>query len=93
MSLRHWLKRLEREAQGNKVAIPQKDGSVRRFSVAEMGEAYCQCIDMRSPGVSAEETALGAYLLEALDNAAYPQRWHQTYRDVAEIGDVPDLSE
>ena len=93
MSLRHWLKRLEREAQGNKVAIPQKDGSVRRFSAAEMGEAYVQCFDMGSPRVSAEETALGASLLEALENAAYPQQWHQTYFDAASIGDVPDLSE
>jgi hypothetical protein len=32
-------------------------------------------------------------LLEALENAAYPQQWHQTYFDAASIDDVEDLSE
>ena len=92
-SLRKWIAKLERQAQGRQTAIPQKDGSVRRFSMSDLAQAYVQCWDMGSAGVTEEDTAGGRALLEAMENAAYPQRWYQTYFDAASIGDVPDLSE
>ena len=92
--MRKWIAKLERQAQGRQTVIPQKDGTtVRRFSMSDLAQAYVQCCNMGSPEVSAEETAMGRALLEAMENAAYPQQWHQTYFDAASIGDVPDLSE
>ena len=92
-SMRKWIAKLERQAQGRQTVIPQKDGTVRRFSMSDLAQAYVQCCDMGSPGVTEEDTAVGRALLEAMENAAYPQRWYQTYFDAASIGDVPDLSE
>ena len=92
-SMRKWIAKLERQAQGRQTVIPQKDGTVRRFSMSDLAQAYVQCCDMGSPGVTEEDTAGGRTLLEAMENAAYPQRWYQTYFDAASIGDVPDLSE
>ena len=91
--MRKWIAKLERQAQGRQTVIPQKDGTVRRYSMSELAQAYVQCFDMGSPGVIEEDTAGGRALLEAMENAAYPQRWYQTYFDAASIGDVPDLSE
>ena len=61
--------------------------------MCDLAQAYVQCCDMGSPGVTEEDTAVGRALLEAMENAAYPQRWYQTYFDAASIGNVPDLSE
>ena len=54
MGLRGWIKRLEREAQGEMVAIRQPDGSVERFPQSELASAYLDAFD-RAVGRSAPD--------------------------------------
>jgi hypothetical protein len=94
--LRRWIGKLERGAQADKVAIPQRDGTVRRFSVAEMAAAYAGCYELGSSEASPEDKAAALGVLEALKNAAQFRSWHQTYLDAAEMGleldDIKDMS-
>jgi hypothetical protein len=45
MGLRNWVKRLERDARGEMVAISQPDGSVERFPQSELAPAYLDAFD------------------------------------------------
>ena len=45
MGLRGWIKRLERDARGEMVAIRQPDGSVERFPQSELAPAYLDAFD------------------------------------------------
>ncbi len=47
MGLRSWIKRLERDAQGEMIAIPQKDGSVERFPQGVAAEAFLSLCEGR----------------------------------------------
>ena len=40
MGLRRWVKRLEKEAEGETVAVPQKDGKARRFPKSALQESF-----------------------------------------------------
>ncbi len=45
MSLRTWLKRLERESREEFIEIPQKDGTIKRFPQSAGMEALLSLID------------------------------------------------
>jgi hypothetical protein len=47
VGLRDRLKRLEREAEGETLAIPQKDGTVARFPQSAGAEALVSLLDGR----------------------------------------------
>ncbi len=40
MSLRGWIKRLERSSKGELVTFPQEDGSIARFHQDDLAEAF-----------------------------------------------------
>ena len=45
MSLKRWIRRLEREAEEEMVAIPQPDGTVKRFPQSDLMEAFLSSVD------------------------------------------------
>lgn len=47
MGLRDKLKRLEREARGGMIEIPQPDGTLKRFPQSDAAEAYLALMDGR----------------------------------------------
>ncbi len=47
MGLRSWLRRLERDAQGEMIEIPQKDGPVARFPQSVAAEAFLSLCEGR----------------------------------------------
>jgi hypothetical protein len=51
--IRAALKRLEREARGEMISIPQKDGSVKRFRKVETADAYLSPMARMWPGEDA----------------------------------------
>jgi hypothetical protein len=74
--LRGWLGRVERAAEGDLIAIPQRGGTVRRFSSEELAEAY----------TSAYRLALGQGgephpMLEAMRNST-DARWRSMWDDL-----------
>ena len=40
MGLRRWVRRLEKEAEGETVAVPLSDGTVRRFPKSALRESF-----------------------------------------------------
>jgi hypothetical protein len=50
MGLRGWVKRLERDARGYTIEIPQKDGTVRRFPQSAGVEAFANLMDRMGAG-------------------------------------------
>jgi hypothetical protein len=53
MGLRDRLKRLEKEAEGEMVFVPQKDGTVARFPQSACAEALVSLIDGRDHPLAA----------------------------------------
>ncbi len=47
MGLRGWLRRLERDAQGEMIEIPQNDGTVARFPQSVAAEAFLSLCEGR----------------------------------------------
>ena len=80
--MRDRLKRLERRAEGNTVAIPQRDGTVLRFPEHELKAAFINAYS-RSIGEDVPEHPLSA----AARNSTDP-----TWRNSVDAGpeEVPD---
>ena len=96
MGLRGRLQRLERETRKEMVEIPQRDGTVKRFSQSAPWEAFLYLVKVAvGDAPSTEEPEI----FGALRNAREPaQKWMGAfYFDPAEIPartePVPDLSE
>ena len=53
MGLRGWIKRLERDAQGEMIEIPQKDGTVARFPQSAGKDAFMNLMDRLGAGEDA----------------------------------------
>jgi hypothetical protein len=50
VALRNWIKRLEREAEGEMTVIPQRDRTVRRFPASASREAYVNLFERLGAG-------------------------------------------
>ncbi len=53
MGLRDRLRRVERVAEGEMVDVPQRDGTVKRFTLAEAQDAYLNMMDRLGAGEDA----------------------------------------
>jgi hypothetical protein len=91
--LRGWLRRLERESEGEMVSIPQQNGSVARFPQTAYKEAFLNAADRIGGGADVPPRHP---LLEAARNSSDP-RWRESFfSDIDYDGatnPVPDLSE
>ncbi|MDP8951523.1 MAG: hypothetical protein M3N18_04655 [Actinomycetota bacterium] len=94
MGLKGRLRRIERDARGESIAVEQKDGGVAYFPRAALGEAFlsnCEALEARANG---EEPPEPHPLSLALMNAAQRESWHEAFFDQFEAaGPVEDLSE
>jgi hypothetical protein len=92
--LRGWLRRLERESEGEMVSIPQQNGSVARFPQSAYKEAFLNVVDRMGGGGA--DVPPRHPLLEAARNSSDP-RWRESFfSDIDYDGTanpVPDLSE
>ena len=89
--MRAKLRRLERLAEGNVVAIPQRDGTVRRFPESALKDAYLNvCARMGAGGNAPPEHPL----LEAARNSTDPE-WSGSIfaTDGDATAPIEDLSE
>jgi hypothetical protein len=95
MSLRRWLRRLERAYQGQMISIPQRDGSVKSFPRSVFREAFLANVDTGRARANGEEPPEPHPLHQALKNAAVYEAWHDVYTDqmFSDTGPVEDLSE
>jgi hypothetical protein len=84
MGLRGRLNKLERDARKELVEIPQRDGTVKRFSQSTLMEAFLYLADVAVGGCSPSEEP---EIFGALRNAREPaQKWMGTfYFDPAEV--------
>ncbi len=93
MSLRGWLKRLERSAEEEMIVIPQQDGPPARFPAEAAKEALANMMDRLGAG---EDAPLEHPLLVAVRNSSGPE-WSQSLFAVEDpdewIQPVEDLSE
>ena len=93
MGLRSRLEKLERETEGEMLAIPQQDGTVKRFPPGAGMDAYMNMMDRLGAG---EEAPPEHPLIEASRNSSDPKCLHSFFavEDPDEwIKPVPDLSE
>jgi hypothetical protein len=93
MGLRDRLRHLEREAEGEMIAIPQDDGTVRRFPREAYTEAFLNHMDRLGAG---EDAPPEHPLIEAVRNSSAPE-WSRSFFAIEDpeewIKPVPDLSE
>ena len=80
MGLRDRLRRLEKEAEGEMITIPQKDGTVARFPASAGAEAFLSLIAGRDHP-----------LAEAAKNSPDPA-WANSFYCAFPMEDVEDLS-
>ena len=94
MGLRSRLDRLERDVQEGMISIPQRDGSVARFSQAQLREAFLRHFDSVRARANGDVPPEPHRLQRAIENAAHRERWHNTFFDVANVEEgIEDLSE
>ena len=81
--LRSWVRRLEKDAQGEMIEIPQNDGTVARFPQSVAAEAFLSLCERRDHP-----------LLQAARNSSDPSFSGGVYAtDPTEMRNVEDLSE
>ena len=93
MGLRSRLQKLEREAEGEMLAIPQRDGTVKRSPPGAGMDAYINFMDRLGAGEGAPPEHP---LIEAVRNSSDPKWLHSFFavEDPDEwVKPVPDLSE
>jgi hypothetical protein len=69
MSLRRWIKRLEREAKEEMIVIPQRNGTVKRFPQSAAKDAFLNLTDRMGAGENAPPEHP---MIEAVQNAREP---------------------
>ena len=93
MGLRSRLQKLEREAEGEMLVIPQRDGTAKRFPPGAGINAYMNLMDRLGAG---EDAPPEHPLIEAARNSSDP-RWLNTFYAVEDpdewVKPVEDLSE
>ena len=93
MSLRQRLKRLEAEAEGEMITVPQKDGTVARFPPGAGMEAFMNFMDRHGAG---NEAPPEHPLIAAARNSSDP-KWAGSFFAVEDpegwTRPVEDLSE
>jgi hypothetical protein len=93
MGLRDRLRRLEEEAEGEMLVIPQRDGTVKRFPPGAGIDVYMNMMDRLGAG---EDAPPEHPLIEAARNSSDPKWLHSFFavEDPDEwVKPVPDLSE
>ena len=87
--LRHYLKSLERQTRGKEIRILQTDGSIARFSEADLKDAFLVNVDrLRGEDVPPHPLSL------AVQNAVRREEWHDSFYDYVDVTeDLEDLSE
>lgn len=93
MGLRGRLERLEREAEGEMLIIPQRDGTGRRFPPGAAREAFVNVMDRLG---AAAEAPPEHSLIDAVRNSSASE-WGASFYDVGDpdawVMPVEDLSE
>ena len=93
MGIRNKLKKLERQAEGETISIPQRDGTVRRFPAGTDKEAFTNLMDRLGAGKDAPPEHP---MLAAVRNSSDPD-WRGTFYFVEDPDEVTspveDLSE
>ena len=93
MNLRGWIKRLEREAEEEMIAIPQRDATVKRFPASEGIDAFMNLMDRLGAGDNAPPEHP---MIAAVRNSSEP-KWQNSFwaaNDPDEwVKPAPDLSE
>ena len=75
MGIRGWLKRLEREARGEYIEIPQREGPPKVFTEQDMEDAFVNLFN----GAGAGEDAPPEHpVLEAVRDSSDPQ-WRNSF--------------
>ena len=90
MGLRNRLRRLEREAEGGMVFVPQEDGTVKRFPQGALQESFVMNMK-RLRGEDAKPHPLGVAAARSPD-----PEWHKSFYSagwVDVVRPVEDLSE
>ena len=90
MGLRDRLRRLEREAEGEMVLVPQKDGTVKRFPQSALQEAFMTSMQ-RLKGEDVPHHPLGVAAAQSPD-----PEWSRSFYSAAWtaiVAPVEDLSE
>ncbi len=92
MGLRRWLRRLERDAEGEMIVIPQLDGTVARFPASASKDAYLNLFERLGAG---EDAPPEHPLLAAARNSSDTWWAGSVYAEDPDewINPVEDLSE
>jgi hypothetical protein len=93
VGLRGWLKRLERDAQGEMVVIPRRDGTVKKFPQSAARDAFINLMDRMGAG---EDAPPEHPLIAAARNSSEPEWANSIYAiedPAAHVAPVEDLSE
>ena len=75
MGLRDKLRRLERDARGEMIEIPQQDGTVARFPMSAGMDAFTNLFDRLGAG---EDAPPEHPLIAAARNSSEP-KWSESY--------------
>ena len=90
MGLKDRLRRLEREAEGEMVFVPQRDGTVKRFPQSALKEAFLQNMK-RLRGEDVPHHPLGVAAAESPDPEWSRSFYSAAWTDI--VAPVEDLSE
>jgi hypothetical protein len=93
MNVRNWLRKLERETQGNMIAIPQADGSTKRFPPTALSAALLNSTATLRARTLGEEPPAEHALITACRNSSEPKWSESLYSGVEAVEPVEDLSE
>ena len=93
MGFKDQLRQLRREAEGEAIVIPQRDGTVRRFPSSASEDAFLSLMDRLGAGGDAPPEHP---LVEAVRNSSDP-RWLKTFYAVEDpdewVKPIKDLSQ
>ena len=90
MGLKDRLRRLEREAEGEMVFVPQKDGTVKRFPQSALQESFMVNMQ-RLRGEDVPPHPLGVAAAESPDPEWSGSLYSAAWADI--VASVEDLSE
>ncbi len=93
MGLRSWLKRLEKDARGEEIVIPQRDRTVKKFPQSAARDAFINLMGRMGAG---EDAPPEHPLIAAARNSSEPEWANSIYAiedPAAHVAPVEDLSE
>jgi hypothetical protein len=93
VGLKDRLRRVEKEAEGEMIVLPQEDGAVKRFSQQDSVDAFINLCDRLGAG---DDTPPEHPMIEAIRNSTEP-KWTGSFYAVNNpeewVKPVEDLSE